>query len=185
MTTGAWRPSRSAQRKKENTDRQGGRFSAHSLPVSPAGPPKSCLTYAGCTWAAMWGAVLGILGSLSSCGGVWQTAAAGCEKGGGGRWETLNAASQLEVSIKFQCWTETRLFAASPSLTLRANQRGENGSVALANSQRRCIVGLSGLNGSKIEQNDSKLHDAASSWETLPSHFMLSLPKILPVPVCD
>lgn len=57
--------------KKENTDRQGARLSAHSLPVSPAGPPKSCLTYAGCTWAAMWGAGLGILGSLSSIGVGW------------------------------------------------------------------------------------------------------------------
>lgn len=46
---------------------------------------------------------------LGGLGGVWQTAAAGCEKEEGRKeaGETLNTASQLEVSIKFQCLTES------------------------------------------------------------------------------
>lgn len=57
----------------------------------------------------------------------WQTAVAGCKKGGGRRWETLNTASQLEVSIKFQCLRELVSSAAQPLLAPRANQREEKG----------------------------------------------------------
>lgn len=32
----------------------------HPSPILPSIPPKNCLTYAGCTWAPIWGVELGI-----------------------------------------------------------------------------------------------------------------------------
>lgn len=82
-------------------------------------------------------------------------------------------------------FNRTRLLATPPLLPLRANQHEDKRSLAFADEWRRRKLSLRGLNGSKIEQNDSKLHRPASDREPPLSHFMPLLPEILPAPVCD
>lgn len=194
MTTDAWRPSRSARRKKKKTqtDRE-----ADSPPTLSRCPPpvlqrvvwhmlvaheRPCEGQGWESWE-VWVLVGGVGGGS---GRQRQQAAKRRKEGRKEAGETLNTASQLEVSIKFQCLTES---VSSPRRhywrwePISSREKGSFAFGGFAAAMHRRLVRI------KRQQNWTERLKVAATHQRLEAPAvaisMPSLPEILPVPVCD